>query len=117
MSAMWIESEFDVGGRHVLVSVKRVDDLEGERLAAEMAWFAQGLLTRAEDVESAAGWASVLQQILTEHVAITVEEDTLDDLERIWDPLVHQALETFLRVNRLNTILRRYLHTEPTCIS
>jgi hypothetical protein len=68
MSAMWVESGFDVSGRHVSISVKRLGDHEGERLAAEMAWFAQGLLTRDVDVQSV-GWERVLQRILSEHVA------------------------------------------------
>jgi len=38
---MWIESWFDVGGRHVGVAVKRLEGGDGERLSAEMAWFAQ----------------------------------------------------------------------------
>jgi hypothetical protein len=83
----------------------------------EMAWFAQGVLARAGDVESAAGWASVLQQILTEHVAITVDEDAVDDLGSIWDQLVHQALEAFMRANGLNPVLKRYLCTKPACVS
>jgi hypothetical protein len=113
---MWIESSFDVGGRRVGVSIKRLDGRDGDRLSAEMAWFAQGLLTPGVDLE-AIGWPAFLQQLLSEYVAITVDDDTLEKLETLWTQVVCRALETFMHVNRLDPALKQYLRMEPTCVS
>ena len=52
---MWIESSFDVNGHHFRVSARRLVDHERERMAAEMAWFADDLSTPDVDLE-AIGW-------------------------------------------------------------
>src|ERR1700681_3340422 len=90
MSPMWVESWFDVGGCHVYVLVKRLDEDDGQRLSAEMAWFAQGLLTPGVDLD-AIGWTTFLQQVLSEYVAITVDDDTMDGLEPLWTQVVCRA--------------------------
>jgi hypothetical protein len=83
----WIESSFDVAGHHFGVSVKRLDDRERERTAAEMAWFAHGLVSPEVDPD-AIGWTRLLQQILSECVAITADERALDKLEILRDRMV-----------------------------
>jgi hypothetical protein len=113
---MWIEASFDVDGHHFGVSVKRLDDRERERTAAEMAWFAHGLLTPEVDLK-AIGWTPFLQQVLSEYVAITVDEDKMDRLESMWDQVICLALRAFVDVNELDPALRRYLRSEPTCLS
>ena len=113
---MWIESSFDVDGHHVRVSARRLVDHERERIAAEMTWVAQCLLTPEVDLE-AIGWTPLLQQILSEYVAITVDEGTLDRLEGIWDEVVRRALGAFIQVNERSPALRRYLRAERRCVS
>jgi hypothetical protein len=71
---------------HFDVSAKRLDDHERERTAAEMAWCAHGLLAPEVDRE-AIGWTPFLQQVLSEYVAITVDEDKLDRLD-MWDQVI-----------------------------
>ncbi len=59
---MWVDTSFDADGHHVGVSVRRLEDHEADRIAAEMAWFAHRLLTSGVDSE-AIGWM-FLRQIL-----------------------------------------------------
>jgi hypothetical protein len=113
---MWIESSFDVDGRHFRVSAKRLVDHERERMAAEIAWFAHDLLTPDVDFE-AIGWTTLLQRILSEYVAITVDEDTLDRLDSMWDQVVRRALRVFMQVNELDLALKRSLRAARTCVS
>jgi hypothetical protein len=112
----WIESSFDVDGHRFGVSVRRLDDRERQRTAAEIAWFAHGLVSPEVDLE-AIGWTMLLQQILSECVAITADEDALDRLESLWNQVICRALDAFVQVNELDPVLRRYLHEEPACVS
>jgi hypothetical protein len=112
----WIESSFEVDGHHFGVSVKRLDDHERERTAAEIAWFAHGLVSPEVDPE-AIGWTTLLQQILSECVAITADEGALDRLESLWDHVIGRALEAFVQGNELDPALRRCLRVEPACVS
>jgi hypothetical protein len=112
---MWVDTSFDVDGHHVGVSVRRLEDPEAERIAAEMAWFAQRLLTGV-DIEGI-GWTTFLQQILSDSVDLTVAEDTLTQLESKWDLVVCRTLSVFVEANKLGPALRRYLGPESTTVS
>jgi hypothetical protein len=62
-------------------------------------------------------WTPLLQQILSEYVAITVDEGTLDRLEGMWDEVVRRGLGAFIQVNELSPALRRYPRAERRCVS
>jgi hypothetical protein len=101
----WLERSFDVDGRHVDVSVRRLADDERERMAAEIAWFAEGLLTSGVE-RAATGWPVLLQTILSRDVAITLDEDRPDRTDRFWHQVVCRAFEEFVRANHLRPARR-----------
>ena len=96
----WIECSFDIEGQHIGVSVRRLDDDERRRMAAEIAWFAEGLLTPGVDLGST-GWPALLDTILSHSVAITLDEDSADDAVDFWNQVICRTFEAFVRANRL----------------
>jgi hypothetical protein len=103
----WIECSFDVDGRQVGVSVRRLDDDERRRIAAEIAWFVQGILSRTE--LKAMDWSAFLQRILSNDVSITVDEDGLDSITGFWDRVLCRVFETFVLANGLDPAVRMHL--------
>src|ERR1700676_905612 len=73
-----IESSFEIDRHHVRVSVRRLDEYERERVAAEIAWFADVLSTPGVDAD-AVGWMPFIQRLLDD-VDITVDDDVVDRL-------------------------------------
>jgi hypothetical protein len=78
---------------------------EHERVAARMAWFAQNLVMPDAAVATI-GWMSFVQNILSDNVAITVDENVLDCLEGPWNEVVWGSMKTFVDVNRLDPTLK-----------
>jgi hypothetical protein len=104
-----VESSFEAGGHCVRVSVTPLGEAERERVAAEMAWFADLLSTPGVDVE-ATGWMPFLQRLLDD-VAITVDDHVVDQLQGIWDQVVWRALRAYIDANRLDPSLKRHLQS------
>jgi hypothetical protein len=108
MRGAWIESSFDVEGQHVGVSVRRLDDDERRRMAAEIAWFAEGLLTPGVDLGST-GWPALLDTILSHSVAITLDEDRADDAVDFWNQVICRTFDAFVKANQLYPVLENHL--------
>jgi hypothetical protein len=96
----WIQSSFELHGRRVSVSVRRLPDDERRRVAAQVAWFADAVLHGAKP--SAAEWPAFFQDILTNDVTITVEEDGIDAITGFWDHALCRIFQTYLRANQLD---------------
>jgi hypothetical protein len=96
----WTECSFHVQGRHVGVAVKRLEPDERQRMAAEIAWFAEGLLTPGVEL-SDTGWPAFLSEILAHCVSITLDEDRLDNADGFWQQVICRTFEAFAVANRL----------------
>lgn len=116
MTGRWIESSFDLDGHRVLVSVKRLHDDEAARLAAKLAWFASVMVTPGADLD-ATEWPQLMQRILEDYVALTVDDDTLERLEQLWTPLCSGAFRAFVQVNDIDPAVARQLDLQATRIS
>ena len=108
MDAAWIDCAFDVAGQRVNVAVRRLDADERQRVAAEIAWFADGLVAPDRFVRPA-GWPELLERILTRDVAITFGEDAWPQSAPVWDELVCRAFEMFVTANCIDAPIRRHL--------
>jgi hypothetical protein len=108
MDTSWIECAFDVAGRRVTVAVRRLGADERQRVAAEIAWFADGLVAPDRFLR-AAGWSELLERILTRDVAITLSEEAWPQSALVWDELVCRAFEVFVTANYLDALIRRHL--------
>ena len=96
----WTECSFDVEGRHVGVAVKRLDPDERQRMAAEIAWFAEGLLTPGVELNNT-GWPALLSEVLSRCVSITLDEDRLENADDFWQQVICRTFEAFAVTNRL----------------
>ena len=94
----WMECGLMIGGQPVRVAVRRLGPDEAQRVAAEIAWFADGVL----EGSSCAGWQRFFDRILTEDVAITMDPDLFGHTSAAWDLLVCRAFETFVTANGLD---------------
>jgi hypothetical protein len=69
-------------------------------MAAEIAWFAEGLLTPGIELR-ATGWPALLEEILSRFVAITLDEDKLEGAVDFWNQVICRTFEAFARTNQL----------------
>jgi len=99
-SGTWAECSFEVEGRRVTVSVRRLVHDERQRMAAEIAWFAEGLLTPGVELKTT-GWSALLGEVLARHVAITVDEEGVDDADDFWNQVLCRTFEAFGVTNQL----------------
>ena len=113
MDASWIECAFDVAGQRVNVAVRRLDADERQRVAAEIAWFAEGLVAPDRFVR-AAGWPELLERILRRDVAITLSEEAWPQSTLVWGELVCRAFEVFVTANYLDAPIRRHLDSSQS---
>src|SRR5262245_5809114 len=104
----WVQTPFEIDGRRVVVSVKRLDDGDAERFAASLAWFACAAEMPGVNVDEA-GWPKVLQEIMSKYVALTVDDVTLSRLESLSTKVCAVALQAFVQANQLAPALRRHL--------
>jgi len=102
----WMECGLMIGGQPVRVAVRRLGPDEAQRVAAEIAWFADGLL----EGSTCAGWQQLLDRILTQDVAITMDEELFHRADAAWDQLVCRAFETFVVANGLDIRTRLRLN-------
>jgi hypothetical protein len=100
LRASWAACSFEVKGRRIGVSVKRLDHDERQRMAAEIAWFAEGLLTPGVELKTT-GWSALLGEILSRYVAITLDEEGLEDPTDFWNQVMCRAFEAFAVTNQL----------------
>ncbi len=103
-----LESSFDANGIQVRVSIKRLRDDERKRIAAEVAWFTDLLLTPGVDAD-AVGWTSFLQRMLDD-VAITVDDGAVEQLQPLWDLVLWRVLRAYIDANGLDACLKQWLH-------
>jgi hypothetical protein len=96
----WTECSFEVDGRRVGVSVKRLDHDERQRMAAEIAWFVEGLLTPGVEL-GGTGWPALLGEILSRCVVITLDEEGLEDTDDFWNRVISRTFEAFAVTNQL----------------
>jgi len=115
-TATWVESSFEVDGRRIGVLVKRVGDDEARRLAANLAWFVDAALMPDANLDES-GWPQLLQRIMGEYVALTVDQSTGAQLERLWTRLCGGALKAFVQVNGLDPVVRECLRSAPEGVS
>jgi hypothetical protein len=55
------------------------------------------------------GWTSFLQRILDD-VAITVDDEAVDQLQPFWDLVLSRALRAYIDANGLDACLKQWLH-------
>jgi hypothetical protein len=108
----WIACSVDVAGRHVGVSVRSLDEGERERMAAQIAWFAEGMTIPGVELD-ATGWPAVLANILARDVAITLDENRPVDTDDFWNQVVCRAFEMFVTANGLRPTLKASVGDRP----
>ena len=106
MEASWIDCGFFLSGQRVNVSVRRLGPEERQRVAAEIAWFAENLLT---DTPESPSWSMLLDRILSQDVSITLDEKTFSPAKRDWDRLICLTFEAFVNANELGGPIKRRL--------
>src|SRR5215471_15823090 len=72
MGGAWMYCTFDLRGHPVTVAVRRLEADERVRLAAEIAWYAAGLI--GCEPFPPAGWPDLLDRIFTNDVAVSCSE-------------------------------------------
>ena len=112
MDPAWIECGFTLAGQYVTVSVRRLGPEERQRVAAEIAWFAEGVMTEIHHREA---WRTVCDRILSRDVTITLDEERLNGVEGAWDQLVCRAFEAFVTANELDGTIKRHLNVGSLC--
>jgi len=112
MATRWIDTSFDLDGHRIAVSVQRLQDDDAARLAASLAWFASVAVTPGADLE-ATDWPRLLQQILSDFVSVTVDDETLTRREELWAPLCSGALRSFVTANQIDPAVTRFLVVPP----
>ena len=115
MGGSWMSCTFDLRGHQVHVAVRRLDEDERVRLAAEIAWYAAGL-TACEPVRHA-GWPDLLDRILTNDVAVSCSEDLWTASRQIQDEIVCRAFEAYITANQLGPALVQHLLRRPALAS
>jgi hypothetical protein len=108
----WIACSVDVAGQHVGVSVRNLDEDERRRMAAQIAWFAEGMITPGVELD-ATGWPAVLEAILARDVAITLDDDRPVDTDDFWNQVVCRAFEVFVTANGLRPTLKASVPERP----
>jgi len=103
----WIESSFEVEGQQIGVSVRRLGDDERQRMAAQLAWFAQGVTNGIDP--SAMKWQEFFQTILDGDVAVTLDEAGVDQASGFWDEVLRRTFEVFIRANQLGPVVKMSL--------
>jgi hypothetical protein len=103
----WIHCSFDLDGRHIDAAVRRFDEDERQRVAAEVAWFAESVLTGASAETPA--WKEFLQWVMSSHVALTMNEEGLDPADQFWHRLFCRAFEMVLVANGLDPMITALL--------
>jgi hypothetical protein len=111
MSGAWMRCSFDLRGHPVHISVRRLDTDERVRLAAEIAWYAAGLI--ASESVRPAGWPDLLDRIFTKDVAVSCSEDLWEGSREIQDEIVCRAFEVFVTANQLGPGLMQHLLRRP----
>ena len=101
-----------ISGQPVRVAVRRLGPDEAQRIAAEIAWFAESVL----DGSTCAGWRQLLDRILTQDVTITMDVDLFGHTGAAWDQLVCRAFETFVVTNGLDRDIRTPLRLKSSRI-
>lgn len=106
----WVESSFQVNGREIGVSVRRLDEDEANRLAASLAWFGSSVLN-AECAPHREGWPAAMQYIFRHYIALTMEEQAVKDLEHetLSTAVCAAALSAFIRINELDASISRHI--------
>jgi len=98
MGAGWIDCGFFVAGQRVDVSVRRLSAGERQRVAAEIAWFAESLLMSTPQSKN---WSALINRILSQDVSITLDESRFGHANRDWDQLICLTFEAFVTANEL----------------
>ena len=111
MDAGWIDCGFFLAGQRVTVSVRRLNPDERQRVAAEIAWFAESLLAATPQSER---WSMLLNRILSEDVSITLDKAQFGHKKRDWDRLICLTFEAFVKANELNGSINRQLIGNPS---
>jgi hypothetical protein len=106
VDAAWIDCGFFLCGQRVNVSVRRLNEDERRRVAAEIAWFAESLLTTTPQSES---WSELFNRILSQDVSITLDEEAFSQTNRDWDQLICRTFEAFVTANELGGQIRSQL--------
>ena len=109
MDADWIDCGFHLSGQRVNVSVRRLSPDERQRVAAEIAWFADSLLAAVPQSES---WSTLLNRILSQDVSITLDEKTFGHSNRDWERLICLTFEVFVTANELGGQITRQLQRQ-----
>src|SRR5262245_8140553 len=105
MDPAWIQCGFTIGDQQVQVSVRRLNPDQRRRVAAEIAWFAEGLLSTGRPCSPE--WKTLLDRILTQDVAVTLDQERLGHGRDAWDQLVCRTFEAFLTANQLDRDIKR----------
>ena len=106
MDGTWIQCGVFVGDQRVDVSVRRLGPDERQRMAAEIAWFAENLLTANAQSDR---WSVLLDRILSQDVSITLDEAQFSHSDRAWDQLICLTFQAFVTANKLGGPIRSQL--------
>jgi hypothetical protein len=107
----WIHCSFDLEARRIDAAIRRFDEHERQRVAAEAAWFAESALAGVK--AEAPAWKEFLERVMSSHVALTMNEEGLDAADEFWYRLFCRAFEMVLVVNGLDHAIRARIWTAP----
>jgi len=115
MGGAWMYCTFDLRGHPVTVAVRRLEADERVRLAAEIAWYAAGLI--GCEPFPPAGWPDLLDRIFTNDVAVSCSEVLWEGSRQIQDEIVCRVFEAFVTANQLGPGLMQHLLRRPAVAS
>src|SRR5262245_58005063 len=99
--AMWIDSVVQIGQESIGVRVKRLDVDSRAKAAISIAWLATGHQGGQLDLDALI-WDESVEEMLRQHVSLTVTEDRLVDGDsQWWSEVVSRALVQLVRANEL----------------
>jgi hypothetical protein len=98
----------------VNVSVRRLSPDERQRIAAEVAWFAENLVTAHPQSER---WGLLLDRILSQDVSITFDEARFSNTRHAWDQLICLTFQAFVTANSLDGSIRRHFLSDERSVS
>jgi hypothetical protein len=106
---MWVESSILVGNQPVGLSVHLLEPDECEQAAAAIAWVAVHALDGTPATDPAM-WQTFIERVISQHVAFTVPEETMEDLGPAWwSEATTRAMRELVRINQLESAVNRHV--------
>lgn len=105
---MWTDAAFSIGDHRVTLSVERVAPERRAAIAVSVAWLAAASASPGD--ANAAVWRVLVEDVIGPHIAFTIDHESPESLDHtFWNEAMRRATSTFIRVNGLESDIRRSL--------